>query len=189
MPRLTEAEAEQRAKALQLTVKELCKSYGFDGMAIIGVQLPSGGKPTSQMTFAACGVEATVIAGALQDALDRVCATHGLYRRDAANDDDDERTAVLPGNIDPTDYIIAGRCPECRRNVLGPRVKPPGGQLAAGVCACGTFLIPTYGDDNDSAPTGVAVMTLEQIGMLPDHVRSELVRIRRDGYCTGIETE
>lgn len=82
-----------------------------------------------------------------------------------------------PMNVNRDDIVHAGNCPSCSVGLMFPR--EPFQQAAAKyvVCQCGSFLVPVVEVDK---PVTMRCLTIEEVAELPDEVRCNLLRGRRE---------
>jgi hypothetical protein len=159
-----------RSHCLVLTAEALVTRFEFVAMLLIGKD------EDSRVSVGACGLDPIEVVRLLESAATRIAERHGICR-----------TPVMPEGQETEGYDVAGPCPVCGCIVRGPPQRPELVDDFAAVCECGSFLIPTY--STAGALCGVELMTMERIGSLPDEVRNTLIRLRRNGMCTGSQRE
>ena len=165
----TEA-SDDRSRALVVTAEALAARFKFDSLVMIGVD------KSGQVTLGASGLEGPDVMRLVNHVGASLARKMGIAKR-----------AVMPEGENAKNYIPAGKCPVCNAAVHGPPNPPSDVQEYAAVCECGSFLIPNYNDGGKLC--GVSLMTLEQVAALPDHVRISLMRLRKEGLCTGADGE
>lgn len=166
---MTDEQAHFRKECVSRTAQQLTRLYEFEAMMILGYDADE------RVTHCSVGLEAADMISMLEHVAESLRERHGIPK---------PRKRTLPEGLDISTYALAGRCPACNTEVHGPPTMPPEGiENCAAVCDCGSFLVPQY--DAAGSLCGCALMTLEQVGALPDGVRTTLTRLRREGYSTG----
>jgi hypothetical protein len=168
--KLSEEDIKARSECLVLTADALAARFRFQALLMIG--LDEG----DRITLGGAGLDPRDTVRLLHETLIKLCRKHRI---------EVPREMVMPAGDDGRGYVFAGKCPVCTVNVLGPPQRPDEPETCAAVCECGSFLRPLYNERGELG--GVAVLTLEEVAELPDHVRISLIRLRRDHRCTGRE--
>lgn len=84
----------------------------------------------------------------------------------------------LPPAMNADQVLDAGQCPGCGVGVMFARdvFEQSTGKPRYIVCQCGSFLVP---ETPDGGPVQVRCMTIEEVALLPDDVRTQMLRARR----------
>ena len=82
-----------------------------------------------------------------------------------------------PIHVRDEDIVNAGECPSCNVGLMFPRGPFMESKNKYVVCQCGSFLIPVIAADST---VSVRCLTIDEVAELPDEIRNNLLRSRRE---------